>query len=88
MKLEEIKKLKKGTAVVSYTTNTWIEGTLIGLNTVINLGTFTDLYEAYDAIASNKGRKQTKVKIMTDDGEFVYVSPKTVHVDLSKERKE
>lgn len=80
MKLEDLKKLKKGTPVVSYTKEHWIEGTFEGLCEVRNLGSFTNIKDAVEALQSNKGRKQTRVIIKTEDGDRNYVSPRSVGV--------
>lgn len=80
MKLEDLKKLKKGTPVVSHTKNSWIEGTFEGLIETTSFGRFTNFYDAVNAIASGKGRKKTEVKIKTAEGMFEYVSPRSVGV--------
>lgn len=80
MKLEDLKKLKKGTPVVSHTKDSWIEGTFEGFIEVTSFGRFSNIKDALNAFTTGKGRKQTKVKIKTEDGDFRYVSTRSVGV--------
>lgn len=78
MKLDELKKLTKGTQIVSHTKKCWIEGTFEGLSQVINLGTCDSFKDAFEAFSSGKGRKETMVTILDKDGIRHHVSPRSV----------
>lgn len=78
MKLDELKKLKKGTPIVSHTKEHWIEGTFEGLCQVTNLGSFDNFNDVFKAFCSGEGRKETKVRIQDTCGIRHYVSPRSV----------
>lgn len=79
MKLEELKKLKKGTPIISYTKDHFYEGTFEGLSVSVSYGYCRSIQEAIDAFASGKGRKTTDVVIVVD-GVRHHVSPRSVKV--------
>lgn len=83
MKLEELKKLEKGTPIISYTKEHFYEGTFEGLVKTLSFGYCKTIDEAIKAFSEGKGRKQTEVVIKVD-GVRHHVSPRSVIVIRKK----